>query len=60
MIQIEEVIVDKDFRGLGLGVYLMDKAKEIAKESNAYRIIGNCGDKLVSFYESCGFKIQGH
>lgn len=59
VVQLEEVIVDKEYRGKGIGQFLMNKAIEIARKNSAYRIIGDCKEELLPFYEFCGFKKQG-
>ena len=53
---IEDVVVDKNTRGLGLGRKLLDFAKEFSKKNNCYKIILNCNEKNIIFYEKCGFE----
>lgn len=58
--QIEDVIIDSSFRGLGYGKLLIDKLVEIGKTKyNCYKIILNCIEKNVNFYEKCNFEIVG-
>jgi len=52
---IEDVIVDKYHRGNGLGKMLIHKCIHYAKSHNCYKIILNCNDKNIPFYEKCGF-----
>lgn len=53
---IEDVIVDENYRGNGLGKLLVEKCMEIAKKNNCYKIILNCKDTNCAFYEKCGFE----
>ena len=51
---IEEVIVRKEYRGKGIGEMLVSKAIEKAKELGCYKVILQCSDENVKFYEKCG------
>lgn len=53
---IEDVVVDDDYRGKGLGKMLIDYGVKYAKDNGCYKIILNCADKNIAFYEKCGFK----
>ena len=50
---IEDVVVDKKFRGLGLGKKLIDIAKNECID--CYKITLYCKDHNIFFYEKCGF-----
>ncbi|MDR3222446.1 MAG: GNAT family N-acetyltransferase [Methanobrevibacter sp.] len=55
---IENVIVDKEYRGLGLGKAIMEKAIEYGKKQNCQYISlqsGNHRRDAHKFYESIGF-----
>jgi glucosamine-phosphate N-acetyltransferase len=52
---IEDIIIDNNYRNLKLGKKLIDKLIFIAKENNCYKIILNCNDDNILFYEKCGF-----
>ena len=52
---IEDVIVDNNYRGKGLGKMLINKCINYAKHHDCYKIILNCSDKNIPFYEKCGF-----
>jgi glucosamine-phosphate N-acetyltransferase len=56
---IEDVVVDKDMRGLGLGAYLINNAIEYAKARGCYKVILDCSEENVSFYKKCGFEQRG-
>ena len=55
---IEDVVVDAKVRGKMLGVKLVKKLIEIGESKNCYRITLFCDEKLISFYERSGFKVN--
>ena len=55
---IEDIVVDAKVRGKMLGVKLVKKLIEIGKSKNCYRITLFCDEKLISFYERSGFKVN--
>lgn len=50
---IEDVVVDSNYRGTGLGKKLIDFAKTYC--SDCYKIILNCNNNNINFYKKCGF-----
>ena len=52
---IEDIIIDKDYRGKGLSKLIINKLLESAREKDCYKIILNCKDHNIGFYEKCGF-----
>ena len=52
---IEDVIVDNTYRGKGLGKVLVQKGIDYAQKHDCYKIILNCSDENIPFYEKCGF-----
>lgn len=55
---IEDIVVSKDHRGLGLGKMIMQKLINCGKSHDCYKIILNCSDKNVGFYKKYGFEIK--
>ena len=53
---IEDIVVDKNFRGLGLGKDLINYLTEISIKEKCYKVILNCKEYNCKFYENCGFK----
>lgn len=53
---IEEMVIDKDSRGSGVGKSLVEHAVKFAKERGAYKVILDCSEDNVGFYEKCGFR----
>ena len=52
---IEDVVVSSGYRGLHLGLEIIETLKKLAKERGCYKVILNCSDKNVSFYSKLGF-----
>lgn len=53
---IEDIVVDKKYRGLGLGKELVDHLINEGKKAGCYKIILNCNENNIGFYKKCGFK----
>eukprot|EP00186_Timspurckia_oligopyrenoides_P002413 CAMPEP_0182443008 /NCGR_PEP_ID=MMETSP1172-20130603/1857_1 /TAXON_ID=708627 /ORGANISM="Timspurckia oligopyrenoides, Strain CCMP3278" /LENGTH=149 /DNA_ID=CAMNT_0024638143 /DNA_START=68 /DNA_END=517 /DNA_ORIENTATION=- len=53
---IEDVVVDSDFRGAKLGWRLIDALIQSARKRNCYKIILDCAEENVGFYQKCGFQ----
>ncbi len=56
---VEDVIVDKQFRGKGLGKALMNKALDLARERKAYSVnLTSMPERLAAnkLYQKMGFK----
>jgi len=52
---IEDVVVDFKHRGCGIGKQLLDFLVDYAKNNNCYKVILNCSDDNVGFYQKVGF-----
>lgn len=52
---IEDIVVDKSFRKQGIGKKLILFLEKKALEQNCYKIILNCSDKMIGYYESLDF-----
>lgn len=53
---IEEIVVNKDYRKQGIGKKIIKKLVELSYTKNCYKVILDCNDELVPFYENLGFK----
>jgi glucosamine-phosphate N-acetyltransferase len=53
---IEDVVVNKEFEGQGIGMKLVLSLLDVAKERKCYKTILNCEHKLIPFYKKIGFK----
>lgn len=53
---IEDIVVDKTFRGRGIGKLLLTHLVKIAREQyKVYKVILNSSTSNIGFYEHCGF-----
>jgi glucosamine-phosphate N-acetyltransferase len=53
---IEDVAVHRDFQGRGVARGLIEHAVQEAWRLGCYKVILNCRDELVPFYERFGFR----
>lgn len=59
--QIEDVVIDEKWRGYGLGKTIIEKLVEIAvNEFKCYKVILNCLDHNIGFYNRCNFNNSGN
>jgi len=55
---IEDVVVDVGYRKKGIGLYMVKYIVKLYK-TYCYKIVLNCNENNVEFYEKCGFKKKG-
>ncbi len=53
---IEDVVVRKGYRNIGIGKSLVAHLVQLAQDNQCYKVILNCSQKNVGFYEKYGFK----
>jgi glucosamine-phosphate N-acetyltransferase len=51
---IEDVVISETRRGQSLGKLLVDALMKEAREAGCYKVILNCNEKNIAFYERCG------
>ncbi len=56
---IEDVATRKGHEGKGIGKQIIKRLIERAKEKGCYKIILDCDEKIINFYEKAGFKKKG-
>jgi len=56
---IEDVIIHNQYRGHGLGKMLIEYLKYKADIESCYKIVLDCLEDNVEFYEKCGFTQYG-
>jgi len=54
--RIEDLVVHDGIRKCGLGRTLVNHILKIAREISCFRVVLNCNEKNINFYENCGFK----
>jgi bifunctional N-acetylglucosamine-1-phosphate-uridyltransferase/glucosamine-1-phosphate-acetyltransferase GlmU-like protein len=57
---IEDVVIDEDFRGIGLSKYLIKRLIQFCEKSDCYKIILDCSNHLIDFYKKFGFEINAN
>jgi N-acetylglutamate synthase-like GNAT family acetyltransferase len=53
---LEDVVIDRDYRGQGVGEQLVRQAIETAKAQQCYKLMLTCYAKTAVYYEQFGFK----
>jgi len=56
---IEDVVVDENYRKLGIGKYIIEKLTKYGFENNCYKIVLCCNDFNEQFYKNCDYKKKG-
>lgn len=57
---IEDIVIDEFYRGNGLARQLLEVLIDIAKYNDCYKIILNCSNDMINFYEKMGFIRQSN
>ncbi|MFZ6036315.1 MAG: GNAT family N-acetyltransferase [Patescibacteria group bacterium] len=57
---VEDVVVRPGYEGQGIGRALMEKAMKTAQQADCYRVLLDCHDTNVKFYEKLGFSKRGN
>ncbi|KAJ9058517.1 Glucosamine-phosphate N-acetyltransferase-like protein [Entomophthora muscae] len=55
---IEDIVVHDSQRGRKLGLRIIDALKHIGIKLQCYKIILNCSESNIKFYEKCGLKLK--
>jgi glucosamine-phosphate N-acetyltransferase len=53
---IEDVVTRKEYSGQGIGSALLQKCVEVARKENCYKVILDCSQNNIPFYEKAGFR----
>lgn len=56
---MEDIVVHKANRGEKLGQIIVDHLIKFAKDEGCYKIIADCKDELLKFYNKTGFERRG-
>ena len=57
---IEDIIIKKEYQGKGYGKILLLELINICKNKNCFKILLDCQENLIKFYENCGFQNKGY
>lgn len=52
---IEDVVVDNQYRRLGIGQMLVDKLTKLAFDNGCYKVVLNANSQVEQFYIDCGY-----
>src|SRR5262245_5973477 len=52
---IEDVVTRKEYSGHGIGSALVQKCVDVARKENCYKVILDCSQHNIPFYEKVGF-----
>jgi glucosamine-phosphate N-acetyltransferase len=53
---IEDVATRKGYEGKGIGKKVIEELIKIATENGCYKVILDCNEKVMEFYEKTGFR----
>ena len=53
---IEDIVTDQNYRGQGLGKWIIEHLMKLAQGNGCYKVILDCAKENISFYEKCGFE----
>ena len=56
---IEDIVVMSSHRGQKLGLRIINCLTALAWPNNCYKVILDCSDNNVKFYEKCGYERKG-
>lgn len=56
---VEDIVTSKKCNGKGLGKKIINQLTERAKINDCYKVILDCSEHNVGFYEKCGFSVKG-
>ncbi|KAG0213817.1 Glucosamine-phosphate N-acetyltransferase-like protein [Mortierella sp. GBA30] len=56
---IEDIAVSADQQGKKLGLRIIETLKVLGQQQGCYKVILDCSEKNVPFYEKCGFERKG-
>lgn len=53
--RLEDLVVDKEYRGLKLSILLIETVKKLCQHLKCYKVTLDCNDDLMPFYKRLGF-----
>jgi len=56
---VEDVVVHSGYRGMQLGKKIIDFLSQEAEKMGCYKIILDCAEKNIKFYEKCLYEYKG-
>jgi glucosamine-phosphate N-acetyltransferase len=56
---IEDIVVSPEYKGKKLGSLIIKFLIKYAKDLDCYKVILDCKDDIIQFYDKCGFERKG-
>jgi len=56
---IEDIVVYPSYKGKQLGSLIVNSLVKYANDRQCYKVILDCDNKLINFYDKCGFELNG-
>jgi glucosamine-phosphate N-acetyltransferase len=56
---IEDIVSHNDYRKRGIGKMIVDSLYEIARTEGCYKVLLQCEEHNIPFYEKCGYELYG-
>ncbi|CCK70597.1 glucosamine 6-phosphate N-acetyltransferase KNAG_0E03390 [Huiozyma naganishii CBS 8797] len=53
---IEDISVSENYQGKSLGKHLIAHLSNVGRDAGCYKVILDCAEKNIGFYEKCGYK----
>ena len=57
---IEDIVININFRGKSLGKQIVQNLIDLSEKNKCYKVILNCNESNINFYERCGFIKKEH
>lgn len=57
---LEDLVIDNEFRNLGLGKKMLEHLLHVAKDKGCYKCVLSCEPSLVKYYEKSSFTNYGN
>jgi glucosamine-phosphate N-acetyltransferase len=57
---IEDIVIDNIYRSNGIAKNILNKLIDTAKTKNCYKVILDCSNDVLNFYEKIGFELHGN
>ena len=56
---IEDIVVHKEYRKMNFGLFIIEQLTYLGQVNGCYKILLDCSEKNVQFYEKCGYTRKG-
>lgn len=57
---LEDIIIKEEFQSKGYGKLLLNYLIKICKEKKCFKILLDCKNELIPFYQKCGFSLNSN